>query len=124
MKNDKVVKFLYESSGTPLAQADEAAKAINNFQKAFVLACRILGNNYCPAEAYNDIDTKNCPDNCGLPESNESEWNCWQKKILDEVESEQVCRVCGCTQDNACPGGCYWVEEDLCSKCVERSGDV
>lgn len=29
----------------------------------------------------------------------------------------QKCRVCGCTWDNACEGGCYWVEYDLCSKC-------
>jgi len=31
---------------------------------------------------------------------------------------EQVCRVCGCTQLHACEGGCYWVEVDLCSRCV------
>lgn len=29
------------------------------------------------------------------------------------------CRVCGCTDDQACEGGCYWVEPDLCSACVE-----
>ncbi len=28
------------------------------------------------------------------------------------------CRVCGCTEDAACPGGCFWVEYDLCSACV------
>jgi single-strand DNA-binding protein len=28
------------------------------------------------------------------------------------------CRECGCTEDNACPGGCYWVEPDLCSVCA------
>ena len=31
------------------------------------------------------------------------------------------CRVCGCTEINACPGafgGCYWVEPDLCSACA------
>lgn len=27
------------------------------------------------------------------------------------------CRVCGCTDDCACLGGCYWVEYDLCSRC-------
>lgn len=27
------------------------------------------------------------------------------------------CRHCGCTDDRACSGGCYWVEWDLCSKC-------
>lgn len=32
----------------------------------------------------------------------------------------QVCRVCGCTQYRACEGSCYWVEEDLCSKCAEK----
>ncbi len=30
-----------------------------------------------------------------------------------------ICRVCGCTDDNACEGGCYWVEPDLCSSCAE-----
>jgi hypothetical protein len=44
--------------------------------------------------------------------------------IIDEeeqAEEEQKCRVCGCTQYNACEGGCYWVKEDLCSKCAEKT---
>lgn len=32
---------------------------------------------------------------------------------------EQTCRECGCTQNNACTNGCWWVEEDLCSDCTE-----
>lgn len=28
------------------------------------------------------------------------------------------CRVCGCDEENACVGGCFWVEWDLCSACV------
>jgi activating signal cointegrator 1 len=28
------------------------------------------------------------------------------------------CRVCGCTNDCACPEGCWWIEPDLCSNCV------
>lgn len=28
------------------------------------------------------------------------------------------CRVCGCTDERACEGGCWWVEDDLCSSCV------
>lgn len=27
------------------------------------------------------------------------------------------CRVCGCTDIQACEGGCWWVEPDLCSAC-------
>lgn len=36
------------------------------------------------------------------------------------------CRVCGCTELDACPdariagGGCSWVEQDLCSSCVGK----
>lgn len=31
-----------------------------------------------------------------------------------------VCRSCGCTDENACPGGCSWLDEEhtLCSACV------
>lgn len=30
---------------------------------------------------------------------------------------ERSCRGCGCTWTNACPGGCWWIETDLCSSC-------
>lgn len=33
----------------------------------------------------------------------------------------QVCRVCGCTNLSSCEGGCWWVEDDLCSTC-DRAG--
>lgn len=35
----------------------------------------------------------------------------------------RTCRVCGCTDIAACPGGCWWVGKDLCSRCAEASGD-
>lgn len=35
-----------------------------------------------------------------------------------EHELQRACRVCGCTDSHACFGGCYWVDEDLCSSCV------
>ncbi len=33
-----------------------------------------------------------------------------------------VCRVCGCTEENACEGGCHWIDETktLCSSCEEK----
>ncbi len=36
--------------------------------------------------------------------------------------SESACRICGCTENHACEGGCSWVEDPenigpLCSKC-------
>lgn len=41
-----------------------------------------------------------------------------QSTIGDPVQEQRACRVCGCTDDRACPGGCYWVEDDLCSRCA------
>lgn len=35
------------------------------------------------------------------------------------------CRECGCTETNACAGGCWWAEFDLCTRCtaaVEERG--
>jgi hypothetical protein len=40
---------------------------------------------------------------------------------VDGYRTEKLvaCRCCGCTDDNACDGGCEWVpgEPDLCSRC-------
>jgi hypothetical protein len=34
------------------------------------------------------------------------------------------CHKCGCTDDNACEGGCWWVGPELCSRCWKaESGD-
>lgn len=40
-------------------------------------------------------------------------------KEFEEMLREPACRVCGCTESRACPDGCYWVEEDLCSECLD-----
>ena len=43
-------------------------------------------------------------------------------RTIEEVvrpQEKQQCRVCGCTEDRACPGGCSWVEKDLCSACTD-----
>jgi hypothetical protein len=87
-------------------------------QKAFALACRILDDRVrlCPTELF-DVEWPECDgeaEQCG----DGSIWECWQKYIMERVKAEQVCRICGCTQDNACPGGCFWVEDDLCSECA------
>lgn len=53
---------------------------------------------------------------------------------VDQVERERysleptawstICRVCGCTEEEACPSGCCWVEADLCSTCAQLSDPV
>jgi hypothetical protein len=39
-----------------------------------------------------------------------------------EVASVRRCRVCGCTDEEGCLEGCYWVAEDLCSSCEGQEG--
>ncbi len=42
-------------------------------------------------------------------------------KVPPEIlVKEKKCRKCGCTEDHACAGGCYWVEDDLCSSCITK----
>ncbi len=61
-------------------------------------------------------------DDGGLPEK-------WVEKKFPErsfflcpecQEDVAICRVCGCSNEDPCEGGCYWVEEDLCSACVGK----
>lgn len=33
------------------------------------------------------------------------------------ADDGRKCRVCGCSEARACPGGCVWVGPDLCSRC-------
>lgn len=42
-------------------------------------------------------------------------------QLEQAAAGERKCRVCGCTEDDACAGPCYWVELDLCSACVGAS---
>lgn len=43
---------------------------------------------------------------------------------------EQACRVCGCTNDDCLEcwqltgRPCYWVEEDLCSRCAKAEDEA
>ncbi|MGL5257659.1 MAG: hypothetical protein ACRC76_11510 [Proteocatella sp.] len=34
-------------------------------------------------------------------------------------KDKRKCRICGCTTLHACPGGCYWVADNLCSQCLK-----
>lgn len=61
-------------------------------------------------------------------------WAAAQETVHEELELERyerdfpgmygedswACAICGCTNDNACEGGCYWVYPNLCSACAEK----
>lgn len=43
-------------------------------------------------------------------------------KVKYDADGNIRCRVCGCTEIDACLGGCAWVEVDLCSGCAATIG--
>lgn len=42
---------------------------------------------------------------------------------LEGVPEPQICRICGCSEDDACPASCWWLEDDLCSACSARADE-
>lgn len=32
-----------------------------------------------------------------------------------------ICQHCGCTDEQPCPGGCYWVAPNICSDCAQEA---
>ena len=49
--------------------------------------------------------------------------NAQLRGVIDQMDPQffnRKCRVCGCDWNHPCPGGCWWVEEDLCSSCADE----
>lgn len=50
------------------------------------------------------------------------------RRLLEEDESDRICRRCACTEHDACPdridGGCHWAEHDLCSACIVAPAEL
>jgi hypothetical protein len=40
-----------------------------------------------------------------------------QKFMVEIPDDFRFCTECGCSENNACLGGCYWVGDMLCSSC-------
>jgi ParB/RepB/Spo0J family partition protein len=50
---------------------------------------------------------------------------CGEAGNEDDAGDVPSCRVCGCTENSPCPGGCSWAEDpeqlgDICSQCVGK----
>lgn len=44
-----------------------------------------------------------------------------ESDVISKSTSISTCRICGCTDDHACKGGCSWISPDLCSKCANKT---
>ena len=45
------------------------------------------------------------------------------KDLIQNATNTRECKYCGCTWNNACPGGCFWVNDELCSSCAKILND-
>jgi len=43
-------------------------------------------------------------------------------RMKPSLAAPRICRVCACSQHDACVGGCAWVDVDLCSSCAPIAG--
>lgn len=69
------------------------------------------------ARAYIEIQQQKESYETGISLANARKQGVFYMQGRTTMKKEPTCRVCGCTQSNACPGGCHWVEKDLCSAC-------
>lgn len=78
----------------------------------------------CPGYLYDELEWPECVgcDSGDSPTEDDAKKvrACWKRFFLQDANARR-CRVCGCTDNHACLGGCYWVEEDLCSSCAEKA---
>ena len=42
-------------------------------------------------------------------------------RLQTNTYGQVKCRVCGCTDRHSCNPPCHWVEENLCSTCLEAA---
>ena len=44
----------------------------------------------------------------------------WSQAWKANAAEMSKCRICGCTNEKACEGGCFWALPGICSKCVTK----
>ena len=82
--------------------------------------CSYMRRRICPHQS-EALCCKACPDNPELMEKDDAEaCGCYCPKM----DGGSVCRVCGCSEEDACEDGCSWVEDDLCSACQGEEAEA
>lgn len=79
--------------------------------------CAYMRRKKCATETEDII----CCDQCPKLADDECDDDC--NDVCPKLAGESVCRVCGCSKEDACEGGCSWVEDDLCSACQGKEAE-
>lgn len=113
----------FDSSATPKVGSKKIEPKIVDIDlDAIRQACRLaqVAGGCCPpgskCPSFADVDKNMSPEEF-------TKKNCF-KCMVTYFKSRcdmPTCRICGCTDDFGCPGGCYWVEPDLCSECAKEA---
>lgn len=101
--------FLFARLATELFKADSIIKNAEKVMTAEQLQLWANENKICELQdVASDVNRKDT-----------------REEIFYSITYETplgLCRQCGCTEYSACPGSCYWVEQDLCSACSSKQG--
>lgn len=105
-------------------QVIQRARLLGDTTPAVKLAEALLGAGTAAIECYVDGSAETVPFvpvSIGLPLPVATALvELVDARKVDVFSFQLFCRVCGCTDDYACDGGCEWVDADLCSACVGR----
>lgn len=108
--NTQLEPFVAQAVGLVLDTADR-------LQRALALASRTI-DDYLDCPFSNLAKNMQVWRECGKSACGHTGPECWQRYFRERARSEQICRVCGCTENNAFKDGCDWAEPDLCSVCA------
>lgn len=50
----------------------------------------------------------------------DARWICVRGSASQNLVRVHCCKLCGCTEDRACPQGCAWATHDVCTACMEN----
>lgn len=120
-----VEKLIAECGGEPWSRAPMRAitgmaftpEGLDKLIKMVATECAI----YCREVAQTD-------EMVGEDYSEGARQSCYKIAAIFGIDLNAIgitaCEQCGCTDDNACQGGCSWVRPGLCSACAYAGQEV
>lgn len=118
-KNPTYIRMMAELKKAKAQAAGQCDGCGNQLEDAYCTACMMAKGSIQKLKILvrRQIELQLVGEHCGVDA--QVLFKAWHELQL-AVGMMPACRVCGCTKENACPGGCSWVGVGLCSRCEDK----